>query len=249
MKRLAFTKCNHGRCQVVKSDSNPPSSSNRNNVPGFTSQMLFFLFFFSWSDVAPAIWERLNEYLRLWTCPAVVNTLKTTKLHHPKENLCSSLSDVNNSQLFMHKKTCCSLYSLFYHILIMFSFCRFFPGAIHHPCSVTSLATALFVLSRSQKILQLLCGSPLWGENAWQDGEGRPEWKEEKETKLLHFQLEAKKQRLKRTRGRGGIRSHGFQLCQFEVTIREMHSGNTQQVLRHFPSHQKNCSWQQLKAP
>lgn len=39
-----------------------------------------------------------------------------------------------------------------------------------------------------------------------------------------------------------------FQLCQFEVRIREKHSENTQQVPKHFPTHQKNCTWQQLMA-
>lgn len=84
--------------------------------------------------------------------------------------------------------------------------------------------------------------------NAWQEGERRPYWEIEEETKRFHFQLEAKKQRLQSTRGRGGIRSLGFQLCQFEVRIREKHSENTQQVPKHFPQHQKNCTWQQLMA-
>lgn len=38
-----------------------------------------------------------------------------------------------------------------------------------------------------------------------------------------NFQLQAKKLRLRRTWGRGGIRSHGLQLCQFEERISEMH--------------------------
>lgn len=66
--------------------------------------------------------------------------------------------------------------------------------------------------------------------------------------KRFHFQLEAKKQKRQSTRGRRGIRSHGSQLCQFEVRFKEKHSENTQQVPRHFPHTKKNCTWQQLMA-
>lgn len=53
MKRFAFTKCNHGICQVIKSDSNPPSGLNQNNVDCHPWFHISDVEFFSWPDIAP----------------------------------------------------------------------------------------------------------------------------------------------------------------------------------------------------
>lgn len=61
MKRLAFTKCNHGICQVIKSESNP-SSLNQNNIH---SQPLFrisdIMFFYFLASHCPNTRETLKE--------------------------------------------------------------------------------------------------------------------------------------------------------------------------------------------
>lgn len=143
------------------------------------------------------------------------------------------------------------LFSLLHHIPILFSL-SILPWQFTWPL-LGHLPDCLICcyMSSSEKFSLLSGGSLLWGWMPDRKEKRRPWWEEEEETKHWRpkkYKTKKKKQRLQSSRGRGGVRIHGFQLCQFA-------GENPRKALRkhtakhtHFPSHQKNCTRQQLMA-
>lgn len=239
MKRLAFTKCNHGICQVIKSDSNPPSGLNQNNVHCHPWFHISDVKFFSWLDIAPTPGKD-------WKNKVV--------------NFCGSVEDSKNPKTtsawgesleLIIKWVSYSCGSK--HAVLCFLFFTTSPSCFLSVNSSLTIYVAptwpppwlpYLLFHVVGKFFSLSVGHCFEAEcltgrrkEAIMGNRGR--------NKALSFPTGRD---YRAHGGRGGIRSLGFQLCQFEVRIREKHSENTQQVPKHFPQHQKNCTWQQLMA-